>query len=116
MVLTFPLSLFVSSPAFCSTSVKLFGRKLAALAYDTSLKEGNLRYGLVRVQEHTESIAFLGSASIELNIVLGMLADVVEVLSNRIKWNCKLEVYSRYVKAARVHPRCSLSSPPPRAC
>ncbi|WZN59846.1 ATP-binding cassette transporter [Chloropicon roscoffensis] len=76
------------------TSVKLFGRKLAALAYDTSLKEGNLRYGLVRVQEHTESIAFLGSASIELNIVLGMLADVVEVLSNRIKWDCKLEVYS----------------------
>ena len=116
MVLTFPLSLFVSSPAFCSTSVKLFGRKLAALAYDTSLKEGNLRYGLVRVQEHTESIAFLGSASTELNIVLEMLAHVVEVLSNRIKWDCKLEVYSRYVRAARVHPRCSLSSPPPCAC
>jgi ABC-type uncharacterized transport system fused permease/ATPase subunit len=76
------------------TSIRLFGKKLASLAYDTSRKEGNLRYGLVRTQEHTESIAFFGGASRELGIVLQMLTDVIEVLGTRIRWNCKLEVYS----------------------
>ena len=34
-------------------SVRIFGSKLASIAYDTSRKEGNLRHGLVRVQVST---------------------------------------------------------------
>ena len=75
-------------------SIRLFGKTLASLAYDTSRKEGNLRYGLVRIQEHTESIASSRGGARELEVVMAMLVDVVEVLGLRIKWNCKLEVYS----------------------
>eukprot|EP00892_Ulva_mutabilis_P009083 jgi/Ulvmu1/6547/UM003_0181.1 len=53
------------------------GRKLVGLNFEQEAREADLRYGLVRVRENAESIAFYNGASSEVGLLAGRLGKVV---------------------------------------
>jgi ABC-type uncharacterized transport system fused permease/ATPase subunit len=52
-------------------------QKLVGLNFAQEANEADLRYGLVRVRENAESIAFYNGSSSEVGLLLGRLAAVV---------------------------------------
>ncbi len=63
--LTLILVIYVVSGTAIATG--LFGRKLVKLNYEQQKKEGNFRFGLVRLRENAESVAFYRGEAQELN-------------------------------------------------
>ncbi len=63
--LTFILVIYVVSGTAITTG--LFGRKLVKLNYQQQKKEGNFRFGLVRLRENAESVAFYRGEAQEFN-------------------------------------------------
>ena len=61
-------------------AVVVFSKKLSKLAYETSLNEGNLRVGVVRKEP--------------LERITAVLDGLMDVLSARITWNTRLEVFT----------------------
>lgn len=52
-------------------------QKLVGLNFEQEAREADLRYGLVRVRENAESIAFYNGASSEVGLLAGRLGRVV---------------------------------------
>lgn len=52
-------------------------QKLVGLNFKQEATEADLRYGLVRVRENAESIAFYSGSSSEVGLLLGRLGKVV---------------------------------------
>ena len=52
-------------------------QKLVGLNFEQEAREADLRYGLVRVRENAESIAFYNGASSEVGLLAGRLGKVV---------------------------------------
>ena len=65
--LTLILVIYVGSGTLITTG--LFGKKLVKLNYEQQKKEGDFRFGLVRLRENAESVAFYRGEAHELNQV-----------------------------------------------
>ena len=65
--LTIILVVYVGSGTLVTT--RLFGKKLVKLNYEQKKKEGDFRFGLVRLRENAESVAFYRGEDQELNQV-----------------------------------------------
>ena len=72
--------LVVYAAAGTYVAVVVFSKKLSKLAYETSLNEGNLRVGVVRKEP--------------LERITAVLDGLMDVLSARITWNTRLEVFT----------------------
>ena len=79
--LTIVLVIYVASGSVIT--IWLFGRKLVKLNYKQQEKEGNFRFGLVRLRENAESVAFYRGEAQELN-QLNYLFDRVVRNFNKI--------------------------------
>jgi putative ATP-binding cassette transporter len=83
----------------------LIGRRLVRLSYQQYQKEADLRYGLVRVRDNAESIAFYRGESREQNDLAWRLREVVYNSGMIIAWNRRLSFFSTpYNYAAFVLP------------
>lgn len=102
-------------------------QKLVGLNFEQEAREADLRYGLVRVRENAESIAFYNGASSEVGLLAGRLGKVVANYRGLVAASRNLDFFQsayRYIiillPAAVVAPlyfkvrRCSPKSPRPR--
>jgi len=64
----------------------VFGRILVKLNFEQLKKEANFRFGLVRIRENAESIAFYQGETQEVNQVKGRFDEVFENFSRLILW------------------------------
>ena len=76
--------------AFGTFTCFRLGRRLVRLHYDRYQKEADLRYGLVRVRDNAESIAFYRGEKREHLDLIKSLATVVTNLRSIILWNRNL--------------------------
>jgi putative ATP-binding cassette transporter len=72
----------------------LIGRRLIGLNYLQYEREANLRYGLVRVRDNAESIAFYRGERKELRDLRRRLGGVVGNMLVLIKWNRNLAFFT----------------------
>jgi ABC-type uncharacterized transport system fused permease/ATPase subunit len=56
-------------------------------------KEADFRYGLVRVRENAESIAFFGGEENEIQLLLQWFKSAFENLTVRIYFDCQFFTY-----------------------
>jgi putative ATP-binding cassette transporter len=71
----------------------LFGKRLAGLYFNQYQREANFRYGLVRVRENTESIAFFRGEKREHRDLIDRFSDVLENALWIIGWNRNLTFF-----------------------
>ncbi len=72
----------------------VFGGKLMHLHFESLKKEANMRFFLVRLREHAESIALYRGAKRELKTLLRMLQQVIQVQKEKIVWNRHLDLFT----------------------
>jgi len=72
----------------------LIGRKLIGLNYLQYEREADFRYGLVRVRENAESIAFYRGESRELRDLKSRLGAAIANMLRLIKWNRNLAFFT----------------------
>ncbi|CAN5839879.1 ABC transporter ATP-binding protein/permease [soil metagenome] len=83
----------------------LIGRRLVGLHYHQYQKEANFRYGLVRVRDNAESIAFYRGEKREHLDLVNRLTAAVGNMRNIIVWNRNLGFFTNsYNYAALVLP------------
>lgn len=83
----------------------LIARRLIGLHYHQYQKEADLRFGLVRVRENAESIAFYRGEKREHRDLVGRLAAAVSNMRSIIIWNRNLGFFTNsYNYAALVVP------------
>jgi putative ATP-binding cassette transporter len=83
----------------------LIGRRLVRLSYQQYQKEADLRYGLVRIRDNAESIAFYRGESREENDLAWRLREVVYNSAMIIAWGRNLSFFTMpYNYAAFVLP------------
>uniref|UniRef100_A0A0C1NCL5 ABC transporter ATP-binding protein n=1 Tax=Tolypothrix bouteillei VB521301 TaxID=1479485 RepID=A0A0C1NCL5_9CYAN len=63
-----------------------FGRKLVNINFNQQKKEGNFRFGLIRLRENAESIAFYRGESQETNVLRSLFEQVYKNLDYWIRW------------------------------
>ncbi|MCT7982854.1 ABC transporter ATP-binding protein/permease [Laspinema sp. A4] len=71
-----------------------FGRILIPLKTEQLKREANFRFGLVRIRENAESIAFYGGDNRELNNVKEIFKGVLSNFNKIIRWERNLEFFS----------------------
>jgi putative ATP-binding cassette transporter len=71
----------------------LFGKRLAGLYFNQYQREANFRYGLVRVRENAESIAFFRGEKREHRDLIERFADVLQNTLWIIGWNRNLTFF-----------------------
>lgn len=84
--------LFVYAVAGTGLSI-LIGRRLIGLNYDQYQKEADFRYGLVRVRDNAESIAFYRGEKSESSDLTGRLGAAVMNMLMIIGWNRNLSFF-----------------------
>jgi vitamin B12/bleomycin/antimicrobial peptide transport system ATP-binding/permease protein len=91
-----PLILFLVLYAFIGTltTVGIFGKKLVQLNFDQLKKEADFRFGLVRVRENAEAIAFYQGEARESAQLKGRFREVFENYKRLIFWQLNLNVLS----------------------
>ncbi len=83
----------------------LIGKRLIGIHYLQYQKEANLRYGLVRVRDNAESIAFFRGEPRERLDLMHKLSDLIKNTFNLINWNRNLAFFtSGYNYVALVVP------------
>ena len=89
------LVLVLISYAFLGTMVSiLIGRRLVGLHYHQYEKEGNFRYGMVRVRDNAESIAFYRGEKREHRDLIYKFASIFENTTRLIGWNRNLAFFT----------------------
>lgn len=76
------------------------GKKLVGLNFRQEAREADLRYGLVRVRENAESIAFYNGATSEVGLLVGRLGQVVANQRELLKASRNLDFFQsayRYI-------------------
>jgi ABC-type uncharacterized transport system fused permease/ATPase subunit len=68
-------------------------QELVTLNFLQEKKEADFRYGLVRVRENAESIAFFGGEENEIQLLLQRFKSAFENLSVRIYFDCQFFTY-----------------------
>lgn len=76
-------------------TIGFYGRKLTKLNFEQIKKEADFRYGLIRIRENAESIAFYNGISQEANKVKFIFSHVFENFKKLIFWS---EVYLNIFK------------------
>ncbi len=91
-----PLILFLVLYAFIGTltTVGIFGKKLVQLNFDQLKKEADFRFGLVRIRENAEAIAFYQGEARESAQLKGRFSEVFENYKRLIFWQLNLNVLS----------------------
>lgn len=86
--ISFPLVIFLIIYAIVGTLVTIgvFGKVLVRLNFEQLKREANFRFGLVRVRENAESIAFYQGENQEENQVKIRFNDVFENFKRLILW------------------------------
>ena len=89
-----PLVLFLMLYALIGTLVTtvVFGKPLVRLNFEQLKKEANLRFGLVRIRENAEAIAFYQGEERESNQVKQRFFDVFENVKRLLVWELNLNV------------------------
>ncbi|MEP0885100.1 ABC transporter ATP-binding protein/permease [Trichocoleus sp. ST-U3] len=89
-----PLVLFLVLYALIGTLVTtvVFGKPLVRLNFEQLKKEANLRFGLVRIRENAEAIAFYQGEEQESNQVKQRFFDVFENVKRLLVWELNLNV------------------------
>ena len=72
----------------------LFGRRLVGLYFNQYQREANFRYGLVRIRENAESIAFFRGEKREHRDLITRFTDVLENTLWIIGWNRNLGFFA----------------------
>jgi len=72
----------------------VFGGKLMHLHFESLKKEANMRFFLVRLREHAESIGLYRGAKRELKTLLRTLQQVIQVQKEKIVWNRHLDLFT----------------------
>ncbi|KAL1527767.1 hypothetical protein AB1Y20_009152 [Prymnesium parvum] len=83
-------------------AAKLFGASLKKLAFENLRREANLRFALVRVREHAESIAFYRGGARESAVVSHRLALVIDAASALIRKQFQLTTFQNIYEYATV--------------
>ncbi|MFD0894465.1 ABC transporter ATP-binding protein/permease [Luteolibacter ambystomatis] len=79
---------------FGTAGAYLIGKRLIGLNYMQYEREANFRYGLVRVRDNAESIAFYRGERRELNDLRARLGAVVGNMMVLIRWNRNLAFFT----------------------
>ena len=89
------LMLFLVLYAVAGTvvTVILFGRMLVGINFEQLKREADFRYGLVRIRENAEAIAFYQGQSQEFHQIRLRLADVVQNFNHLIRWQLGLNLF-----------------------
>ncbi|MBD1893835.1 ABC transporter ATP-binding protein/permease [Coleofasciculus sp. FACHB-129] len=89
-----PLVLFLVLYALIGTVVTtfVFGKPLVRLNFEQLKREANLRFGLVRIRENAEAIAFYRGEEQESNQVKHRFLDVFENVKRLLVWELNLNV------------------------
>ena len=70
-----------------------FGSILIPLKTEQLKREANFRFGLVRIRENAESIAFYGGEEQELQQATNLFTDVFNNFNRLIKWELYLDIF-----------------------
>ncbi len=89
-----PLVLFLILYAVIGTltTVGIFGKPLTRLNFDQIKKEADFRFGLVRVRENAEAIAFYQGEQYESGLIKGRFSEVVDNFKRLIFWELNLNI------------------------
>ena len=94
--LTLVLLIYVGSGI--AITIGLFGRKLVKLNYEQQKQEGNFRFGLVRLRENAESVAFYRGEAQEIKQLNKLFDCVVKnfnqiIITQDLYLNAFIEIY-----------------------
>ncbi|CAM9939669.1 unnamed protein product [Hapterophycus canaliculatus] len=84
----------VYSLAGTLSTTALFGARLKHLIFEGAKREANFRFGLVRVREHAEEIAFYRGEKGEKEGIKGLLEKVVSNIHLKLWCDAQLAVFS----------------------
>jgi vitamin B12/bleomycin/antimicrobial peptide transport system ATP-binding/permease protein len=89
-----PLVLFLILYALIGTltTVGIFGKPLTRLNFDQIKKEADFRFGLVRVRENAEAIAFYQGEQYESDLIKGRFTEVFNNFKRLIFWELNLNI------------------------
>jgi vitamin B12/bleomycin/antimicrobial peptide transport system ATP-binding/permease protein len=89
-----PLVLFLILYALIGTltTVGIFGKPLTQLNFDQIKKEADFRFGLVRVRENAEAIAFYQGEQYESDLIKGRFNEVFDNFKRLIFWELNLNI------------------------
>ncbi|KAG1676622.1 hypothetical protein FOA52_008751 [Chlamydomonas sp. UWO 241] len=93
------------------TTTAVFGKVLTVLYFQLLASEGDMRFSLVRVREHAESIAFYAGGAQELRVVLGRLERVVSTTFTRIRWTALYDLWTSVYNYATILVPSLLTAP-----
>ncbi|QJE97200.1 ABC transporter ATP-binding protein/permease [Luteolibacter luteus] len=88
------VGVLVGYAVFGTLAAFLIGKRLIGLNYLQYEREANLRYGLVRVRDNSESIAFYRGERRELRDLRARLGGVVGNMLVLIRWNRNLAFFT----------------------
>jgi vitamin B12/bleomycin/antimicrobial peptide transport system ATP-binding/permease protein len=74
------------------TTVGVFGKPLTQLNFDQLKKEANFRFGLVRVRENAEAIAFYQGEQCESERIKGRFTEAFDNFKRLIFWELNLNI------------------------
>jgi vitamin B12/bleomycin/antimicrobial peptide transport system ATP-binding/permease protein len=89
-----PLIIFLVLYALIGTltTVGVFGKPLTQLNFDQLKKEANFRFGLVRVRENAEAIAFYQGEQCESDRIKGRFTEAFDNFKRLIFWELNLNI------------------------
>lgn len=81
------------------------GRPLIKLDYEQQAYEADFRFGLMRIREHSENIAFYSGESVEKNNLINKFTHVVDNFMSIVYRQMKLDVFNvAYSQLANIFP------------
>ena len=90
-----PLVFFIVIYAVVGTVITtgVFGKVLIGINFEQLKREANFRFGLIRVRENAESIAFYRGEEQELQQANNLFLDVFNNFNRLIKWQLYLDIF-----------------------
>ncbi|MEM1168190.1 MAG: ABC transporter ATP-binding protein/permease [Cyanobacteria bacterium P01_H01_bin.35] len=90
-----PLVFFVVIYAVAGTIITtgVFGKVLIGINFEQLKREANFRFGLIRIRENAESIAFYGGEKQELQQANNLFTDVFDNFNRLIQWQLYLNIF-----------------------
>ena len=90
-----PMVLFLLVYSVVGTAILflLFARKLIIVNFEQYKKEADFRFGLIRVRDNTESIAFYRGEELEKSQIASRLQKAIANFNRLIKWQFSLDLF-----------------------